>query len=193
MANPFQTWTLNYGLRYEFLWRTDSPEWTGPFSLWVDWPVYFGPTPVWRFIFILILPVGRSINDNEDRSGKRQHWSLASTTTTGTTSPHRLGFAYSPKFTSGPIHFILGGEGKSSIRGGYSISYLRDGLTVVSNVLGRRKQTNPWTTGKNRHQHADDGRIDQCRCFRLQLRHSRYRTTDAANFAINSGNLIENL
>jgi hypothetical protein len=53
-----------------------------------------------------------------------------------------IGFAYSPNFESGPLHWIFGGEGRSSIRGGYSISYLRDGFTVVSNALGTGT-TNP--------------------------------------------------
>ena len=53
-----------------------------------------------------------------------------------------IGFAYSPNFESGPMRWIFGGEGRSSIRGGYSISYLRDGFTVVSNALGTGT-TNP--------------------------------------------------
>jgi hypothetical protein len=47
-----------------------------------------------------------------------------------------IGFAWSPSFNSGPLHMIFGGEGRSSIRAGYSISYLQDGFTVVSNALG---------------------------------------------------------
>lgn len=47
-----------------------------------------------------------------------------------------IGFAYSPSFNSGLLSKIFGGEGRSSIRGGYSISYLRDGFTVISNALG---------------------------------------------------------
>lgn len=53
-----------------------------------------------------------------------------------------IGFAYSPNFESGPLRWIFGGEGRSSIRGGYSISYLRDGLTVITNLLGAGT-TNP--------------------------------------------------
>ena len=53
-----------------------------------------------------------------------------------------IGFAYSPSFESGPLRWIFGGEGRSSIRAGYSISYLRDGFTVVSNALGTGT-TNP--------------------------------------------------
>lgn len=47
-----------------------------------------------------------------------------------------FGFAWSPEFNSGLGKFIFGGAGKSSIRGGYSISYLRDGFTVISNAMG---------------------------------------------------------
>ncbi len=47
-----------------------------------------------------------------------------------------FGFAWSPEFESGIGKFIFGGPGRSSIRGGYSISYLRDGFTVISNAMG---------------------------------------------------------
>jgi hypothetical protein len=47
-----------------------------------------------------------------------------------------FGFAWSPDYDSGIGKKIFGGPGKSSIRGGYSISYLRDGFTVISNALG---------------------------------------------------------
>lgn len=47
-----------------------------------------------------------------------------------------FGFAWSPDFSGGLGKFIFGGAGKSSIRGGYSISYLRDGFTVISNAMG---------------------------------------------------------
>ena len=47
-----------------------------------------------------------------------------------------FGFAWSPEFDSGIGKLIFGGAGKSSLRGGYSISYLRDGFTVISNALG---------------------------------------------------------
>jgi len=53
-----------------------------------------------------------------------------------------LGIAYSPKFKSGPFHMLFGDEGKSSIRAGFAISYLHDGFTTVSNVLGTGA-TNP--------------------------------------------------
>ncbi len=52
-----------------------------------------------------------------------------------------LGIAYQPKFESGPMKWIFG-NGLSSIRTGYSISYLQDGFTVVSNALGTGT-TNP--------------------------------------------------
>jgi hypothetical protein len=53
-----------------------------------------------------------------------------------------IGIAYSPAFESGPMRWIFGKDGKSSIRAGYSISYLHDGFTVVSNALGTGT-TNP--------------------------------------------------
>jgi|KBSMisStaDraftv2_1062788.scaffolds.fasta_scaffold03383_2 hypothetical protein len=53
-----------------------------------------------------------------------------------------LGIAYSPNFKKGPLHFLFGDEGTSSIRAGYSISYLHDGLTTISNALGTGT-TNP--------------------------------------------------
>jgi len=47
-----------------------------------------------------------------------------------------LGVAYSPSFRSGFGKALFGSPGRSSIRGGYSISYLHDGFTVISNALG---------------------------------------------------------
>lgn len=47
-----------------------------------------------------------------------------------------LGFAYSPGFKSGPLHFLFGDEGTSSIRAGYSMSFLHDGVTTFTNLLG---------------------------------------------------------
>ncbi len=53
-----------------------------------------------------------------------------------------VGFAWSPGFKSGFLHAIFGEEGKSSIRGGYSMSYLREGVTTFTNLLGTGT-TNP--------------------------------------------------
>lgn len=47
-----------------------------------------------------------------------------------------VGFAWSPDYSGGLGKLIFGGPGKSAIRGGYSISYLRDGFTVISNAMG---------------------------------------------------------
>ena len=47
-----------------------------------------------------------------------------------------FGFSYSPEFNNGVGRAIFGAPGKSVLRGGYSISYLRDGFTVISNALG---------------------------------------------------------
>ena len=47
-----------------------------------------------------------------------------------------FGFAYSPDFKGGIGKVLFGSAGKSSLRGGYSISFTRDGFTVISNALG---------------------------------------------------------
>lgn len=47
-----------------------------------------------------------------------------------------FGFAWSPSFESGLGRVLFGSTGQSAIRGGYSISYLRDGFTVISNAMG---------------------------------------------------------
>lgn len=53
-----------------------------------------------------------------------------------------IGFAWSPSFKSGFLHSIFGDEGKSSFRGGYSMSFLREGVTTFTNLLGTGT-TNP--------------------------------------------------
>jgi hypothetical protein len=52
------------------------------------------------------------------------------------------GFAYSPSFKSGLLHRLFGDEGTSSIRAGYSMSFLHDGVTTFTNLLGTGN-TNP--------------------------------------------------
>lgn len=53
-----------------------------------------------------------------------------------------VGFAYSPNFKSGFMHTLFGEEGTTSIRAGYSISYVHDGVTTFTNLLGTGN-TNP--------------------------------------------------
>ncbi len=53
-----------------------------------------------------------------------------------------VGFAWSPGFNSGFLHSIFGDEGTSSFRAGYSVSYLHDGVTTFTNLLGTGN-TNP--------------------------------------------------
>ncbi|HYJ87172.1 MAG TPA: TonB-dependent receptor, partial [Pyrinomonadaceae bacterium] len=53
-----------------------------------------------------------------------------------------LGFAYSPAFKSGLLNRLFGDEGTSSIRAGYSMSFLHDGVTTFTNLLGTGN-TNP--------------------------------------------------
>lgn len=47
-----------------------------------------------------------------------------------------FGLAWSPDFKNGFLRTIFGSPGRSSVRLGYSISYLHDGFTVISNALG---------------------------------------------------------
>jgi hypothetical protein len=47
-----------------------------------------------------------------------------------------VGIAWSPEFKKGFLHAIFGSPGRSSIRAGYSKSFLHDGFTVISNALG---------------------------------------------------------
>lgn len=53
-----------------------------------------------------------------------------------------VGIAWSPEFRSGLLRALFGDPGTSSIRGGYSVSYLHDGVTTFTNLLGTGT-TNP--------------------------------------------------
>jgi hypothetical protein len=53
-----------------------------------------------------------------------------------------IGLAWSPSFKSGFLHTLFGGDGDSAIRGGYSMSFLHDGVTTFTNLLGTGN-TNP--------------------------------------------------
>jgi len=53
-----------------------------------------------------------------------------------------VGFAYSPAFKSGFFHKLFGDEGTSSFRGGYAMTFLHDGVTTFTNLLGTGT-TNP--------------------------------------------------
>jgi hypothetical protein len=96
-----------------------------------------------------------------------------------------IGIAYSPNFEGGPMRWLFGSEGKSSIRGGFSISYLQDGFTVVSNALGVGT-TNPGliqTAANNVPTGVLTGAGVPLTTPTFQI-----PITDAANFAINNGN-----
>ncbi len=96
-----------------------------------------------------------------------------------------IGFAYSPNFESGPLHWIFGGEGRSSIRAGYSISYLRDGFTVVSNALGTGT-TNPGLIA-TAAQNTPTGVLTSAG-LALPTPVFKIPITSAENFASSSGN-----
>lgn len=96
-----------------------------------------------------------------------------------------IGFAWSPHFSSGPLRWLFGPKGKSSIRSGFAITYLRDGFTVVSNALGVgttnpgliQPAANTTPTGVL----TSTGVPVTTPTFRVPI-------TDAENFRINSGN-----
>ena len=92
-----------------------------------------------------------------------------------------IGIAYSPNFESGLLRHVFGSEGKSSIRAGYSISYLQDGFTVFSNAAG-----NPGLALAS----ASSVPTGTLTAAGLPLAAPNYQvpTTDAANFGINNNN-----
>lgn len=53
-----------------------------------------------------------------------------------------VGFAWTPDFKGGLGRFLFGETGKSALRGGYSMSFLREGVTTFTNLLGTGN-TNP--------------------------------------------------
>ena len=96
-----------------------------------------------------------------------------------------IGLAYSPNFEKGPMRWLFGSEGKSSIRAGYSISYLQDGFTVVSNALGVGT-TNPGLIQTA----ANNTPVGVLTSGGIPLASPSFNIpiTDAQNFAINNGN-----
>lgn len=101
-----------------------------------------------------------------------------------------VGFAWSPEFKGGPLHWIFGGEGRSSIRGGYSISYLRDGFTIISNALGTGT-TNPGLiqTAAN----SIPAGVLTGAGVALSTPTFKVPITSAENFALNPGNGTTNI
>ena len=124
--------TLNYGLRWEYFGVPTIPNGlaiqvtnvndifgvSGPGNLFnPNAPA--GPPPAKATLDFVSGKTGKGLYNND--------WNNFAPT---------FGFAYSPDFKSGLLHRLFGSEGGSSIRGGYSISYLQDGFTVISNALG---------------------------------------------------------
>jgi hypothetical protein len=106
-----------------------------------------------------------------------------------------VGIAYSPAFKSGPFHFIFGDEGKSSIRAGYSVSYLHDGITTFTNLLGTGT-TNPGLIAtanlsvlSNATPHSSNlqGTLG-AGGVPLDIPTYKIPITDRENFLLNSGN-----
>ncbi len=91
-----------------------------------------------------------------------------------------MGIAYQPRFASGPLRMLFGKENQSSIRAGYSISYLQDGWTVVTNAVGNpglnQSSANNSPTGVL----TSSGVPVPAPTFKMPI-------TDAENLALNSG------
>jgi Carboxypeptidase regulatory-like domain len=121
--------TLNYGLRWDLLGVPTVPNGLGfqpldPFSI-------YGVSGNGN-IFTPNAPAGLSTaGATLDFLGDRKLFN----TDWNNFAPF-VGFAYSPDFKNGFLRALFGSEGESSIRMGYSMSYLQEGLTVISNVLG---------------------------------------------------------
>ncbi len=94
-----------------------------------------------------------------------------------------LGVAYQPIFQSGPMRYLFGKDGQSSIRMGYSMSYLQDGWTVVTNAVANpglnQSAANNVPTGVL----TSSGVPVQTPIFKMP-------TTDADNLALNSGAIM---
>jgi carboxypeptidase family protein len=96
-----------------------------------------------------------------------------------------IGLAYSPDFEKGPMRWLFGSSGKSSIRAGFSISYLQDGFTVVSNALGTGT-TNPGLIQNV----ANNTPTNVLTSAGVQLPDAKFTTpiTDANNLLVNNSN-----
>src|SRR4029079_17414548 len=96
-----------------------------------------------------------------------------------------IGLAYSPNFEKGPMHWLFGSSGKSSIRAGFSMSYLQDGFTLVSNALGTGT-TNPGLIQNV----ANNTTVNVLTSAGVSLQNPTFTTpiTDANNLLLNNGN-----
>jgi len=91
-----------------------------------------------------------------------------------------VGIAYQPRFSSGPLQWLFGGENKSSIRAGYSISYLQDGWTVVTNAVNNPGLNQGAANNSPTGVLTTAGVPVPVPTFTMP-------TSDANNFALNSG------
>jgi hypothetical protein len=63
-----------------------------------------------------------------------------------------VGFAWSPEIKLGPLGWIFGDQGRSVLRGGYSISFVREGFNAFTSMFGSNEgvsvstSTSPGTT-----------------------------------------------
>ena len=96
-----------------------------------------------------------------------------------------FGIAWQPSFKNGVLRSIFGSPGHTSVRLGYSLSYLHDGFTTISNALGTGT-TNPGLI-QTRANTTPTGLLDNSGVtlpnvtFQIPI-------TDRANNLANSGN-----
>jgi hypothetical protein len=100
-----------------------------------------------------------------------------------------VGLAYSPNFKSGPFRALFGDAGKSSIRLGYAISYLHDGLTVVNNAIAISGLAATANISSVNNSNNLTGQLTAAGVPLVTPTYS-VPTTDRANIVANSGNGI---
>jgi hypothetical protein len=174
-----RNFTFNYGVRYEYLGVPSLPDGLG--LQVTNFNDVFGISGPGN-LFTPGATGGRAAADLDFVSGDtgrllhKKDWNNF--------APF-IGFAWSPSFNSGPLSWIFGGEGRSSIRGGYSISYLRDGFTIISNALGTGT-TNPGLiqTAANS---VPAGVLTEAG-VPVTVPNFQIPITSAQNFALNPGN-----
>jgi hypothetical protein len=172
-----RNFTFNYGVRYEYLGVPSLPDGLGlQISNFEDIFGVSGPGNIFNPGVTKGNPSAslEFVSGDTGRPLHKKDWNNL--------APF-IGFAWSPSFNSGPLHWLLGD--RSSIRGGYSISYLRDGFTIISNALGTGT-TNPGLiqTAANT---VPTGVLTDAG---VPLATPRFKipVTSAENFALNSNN-----
>jgi len=79
-----------------------------------------------------------------------------------------LGFAWSPGAKSGPLKWLFGGEGRSTIRGGFKIGYINDEfVTSTDNAFGGNQGLNSTVRALQNGSSSINARFDNLPAFVL--------------------------